>query len=229
MRLLDRRPVLSGILLGLLSFKPHLGLLIPFALLAGRLWIPFVSATMTVLILAGLSVAIWGVGLWSAYLGQDAVSMALAFLERGSGALTVMMLTPFMAARLLGLGVGAGYAAQLICALIAFVSVVWSFRLGEDRNLQFATLATGTFLFSPYLHNYDMAMLMGALIFLFEDSPPWKLQPRQQFIMLCAWAMPSVAMIGSHWGVPLGPPIPLALLTLLLGRQNLFGMAWRSG
>ena len=33
---LDRRPVVAGILFGLLSYKPHLGLLVPLALLAGR-------------------------------------------------------------------------------------------------------------------------------------------------------------------------------------------------
>ena len=85
MRLLDRRPVWSGILLGILSFKPHLGLLIPFALLAGRLWIPLIVAFATVLILAALSLAIWGADPWIAYIEQDAVSAALAFLEKGAG------------------------------------------------------------------------------------------------------------------------------------------------
>ena len=85
MRLLDRRPVWYGILLGILSFKPHLGLLIPFALLAGRLWIPLIVAFATVLILAALSLAIWGADPWIAYIEQDAVSAALAFLERGAG------------------------------------------------------------------------------------------------------------------------------------------------
>lgn len=93
MRLLDRRPVWSGILLGILSFKPHLGLLIPFALLAGRLWIPFAVASATVLILAVLSLAIWGADPWIAYIEQDAVAAAMAFLERGAGFAMDMSLT----------------------------------------------------------------------------------------------------------------------------------------
>ncbi len=36
--LLERRPLLAGGLLGLLIYKPQLGLLIPVALLAGRHW-----------------------------------------------------------------------------------------------------------------------------------------------------------------------------------------------
>ena len=36
--LLERRPLLAGGLLGLMIYKPQLGLLIPVALLAGRHW-----------------------------------------------------------------------------------------------------------------------------------------------------------------------------------------------
>jgi hypothetical protein len=52
-----RRPVLAGILLGLLTCKPPLGLLVPFALVAGGHWRAFVSACLTagVLILASLA------------------------------------------------------------------------------------------------------------------------------------------------------------------------------
>jgi hypothetical protein len=227
MRLLDRRPVWSGILLGILSFKPHLGLLIPFALLAGRLWIPFAVASATVLILAVASLAVWGTDPWIAYIEQDAVAAALAFLERGAGFAMDMSLSPFMAARILGFGIGTGYTLQALCAVIAFASVVWSFRHGRNRNLQIATLATGTFLVSPYLFNYDMAMLMGAMIFLFEDLKPGRLQPRDRIILLCAWAAPSLAMLGNQWGLPLGPPALLALLFFLLARQDLFGWTRR--
>ena len=72
-----------------------------------------------------------------------------------------------------------------------------------------------------------MAMLMGALIFLFEDLKPGTLQPRERFILLCAWATPSLAMLGNQWGLPLGPPALLALLIFLLARQNLFGWTRR--
>ena len=36
--LLDRRPWLAGVLIGLLAYKPQFGVLIPIALLAGRRW-----------------------------------------------------------------------------------------------------------------------------------------------------------------------------------------------
>src|SRR5882672_5966835 len=45
--LLERRPLLGGGLLGLLIYKPQLGLLIPVALLAGRHWRAFAAAGVT--------------------------------------------------------------------------------------------------------------------------------------------------------------------------------------
>ena len=36
--LMRQRPIMAGVLLGLLMFKPHLGLLFPIALIAGREW-----------------------------------------------------------------------------------------------------------------------------------------------------------------------------------------------
>ena len=42
--LLPRRPVIAGVLFGLQAYKPHLGLMIPVALLAGRQWRAFVAA-----------------------------------------------------------------------------------------------------------------------------------------------------------------------------------------
>jgi hypothetical protein len=47
----ERRPWLSGIFLGLLTYKPQFGILFPFALLASRNWRALVSATATSVVL----------------------------------------------------------------------------------------------------------------------------------------------------------------------------------
>ena len=44
---LERRPWLAGLFIGLLCYKPQLGLLLPLVLLAGRHWIAFLSAALT--------------------------------------------------------------------------------------------------------------------------------------------------------------------------------------
>ena len=48
---MERRPLLAGGLIGLLSFKPHLGILIPVALVAGGHWRVIAAAAVTVALL----------------------------------------------------------------------------------------------------------------------------------------------------------------------------------
>ena len=48
---IDRRPILSGVLIGLLTFKPHLGVVLPFALVALGAWRVIASAAVTALAL----------------------------------------------------------------------------------------------------------------------------------------------------------------------------------
>jgi hypothetical protein len=58
--LLDRKPVAAGVLIGLLSIKPQLGILFPFMLMASGRWRVFIAAAATALALAGVTAAIFG-------------------------------------------------------------------------------------------------------------------------------------------------------------------------
>src|SRR5271166_3238234 len=64
---LGRRPVLAGIFIGCLSYKPQWGILIPVALVAAGQWRAFASAAVTPAVLAGASIAAFGTGAWEAF------------------------------------------------------------------------------------------------------------------------------------------------------------------
>ena len=68
--LLDGAPLAGGFLLGLLTYKPHLAVLVPVALLAGRRWraLGAMAATAAGLILA--SGLILGFEVWQVFLAQ---------------------------------------------------------------------------------------------------------------------------------------------------------------
>ena len=54
--LLPTRPILAGICLGLLSYKPQYGVLFPLALMAGAYWTAFTSAAIVTIVIATLAV-----------------------------------------------------------------------------------------------------------------------------------------------------------------------------
>jgi alpha-1,2-mannosyltransferase len=64
---LNRKPVVAGLLIGLLTFKPHLGLLIPFVLMVSRCWRVFFSASVTSISFAAMSWLILGSEAWAAF------------------------------------------------------------------------------------------------------------------------------------------------------------------
>jgi hypothetical protein len=61
---LNPRPILAGVALGLLAYKPQLGLMIPVALIAARRWTTLAAAAATVLLMAAASLALFGVETW---------------------------------------------------------------------------------------------------------------------------------------------------------------------
>src|SRR5262245_9079541 len=66
--LLDRRPIMAGVLLGLLTYKPHFGILFPLVLLLDRRWQVIAAAIVTALALAALATLAFGVAPWRAFI-----------------------------------------------------------------------------------------------------------------------------------------------------------------
>ncbi len=64
---LERRPILAGVMFGLMSYKPRYGLLVPIFLLATGRWRAIVSASITVVLFAALSLAMFGEQTWQAF------------------------------------------------------------------------------------------------------------------------------------------------------------------
>jgi len=64
LQLLDRRPWLAGMLIGLLAYKPQFALIIPVALLVAGRWRTVIAAGTTVVALAGATYLLFGPELW---------------------------------------------------------------------------------------------------------------------------------------------------------------------
>src|SRR5207302_6879258 len=80
--LIPIRPVLAGICLGLLTYKPQYGLLFPIVLIAASQWRVFVSAAVTVTALAAVSSLAFGTESWQAFF-QWVPMFSHAFLVEG--------------------------------------------------------------------------------------------------------------------------------------------------
>ena len=152
----DKRPVLAGLAAAALTMKPHIGLLLPIAYVAGGCWRAFFTAALGALGLAAASLVAFGTEAWVAFL--DGFLDASGNLTSGRFPL-YKMVTPFAAARLVGLPAEAAAVFHGACAVIACATTAFVWRRLDDADLRAAILCSGVFLVSPYGFYYELVIL----------------------------------------------------------------------
>jgi hypothetical protein len=211
---LDDSPLLAGLFWGLLAnYKPHLALLIPLALLAGRRWRAlgaFAGASAALIL---VSAWVLGPDTWLAF-GRD---LPGARLELGEAGLWDRMPTVFAAVRLGGGGAPLALVVQLLTALAAAVGVGWVWRGPASLPFRAAVLVLGTLLLTPYAFNYDLTLLLLPLAWMAREGlePPWG--RRKQLMLGLVWLLPFLNLISVELArIHLAPLILVAFLIYLL-------------
>lgn len=207
MRLASSRPWLAGMLIGLLSYKPQLGLLIPVALVAAGAWRTVAAAALTVLALAAVTCALFGPSIWLVWLAA-----LPGYAEMFAAKDALHRLEPTVLANLLLLGVPGGIAqAGQVLAACAMAVVTWlAFRRGVTPAA-IAVLAAATFLATPHALVYDLPVVTAAALVFAEarirSGLPFGLAG--QLVLLAVLCLPAVM----PWGAwPISSPILLAFV-----------------
>ena len=164
--LLETRPVAAGLLIGLLSYKPHLGLLLPVALIAGTHWRAFIAASVTAALMVLASWMAFGTDTWIGFFGNIGHT-SQAFLSEGWADFGKLQ-TVFGLTRVLGGVESLAWTLQIFIALgcAAAVAVLW--RSNAEYELKAAALGCAALLATPYLYLYDLVVLAVPLAFLFR-------------------------------------------------------------
>lgn len=194
-------PFAAGVALGLLAYKPHF-LVLP-ALLALVLGDRQVLAGMiaTVGALVGMSVALYGIDPWLAWL--PASSRQFSYLADGTLPLPRVISIYGFALYVTG-HVGLSLAVHAVLALAAALLVVEVWRRAADPLLRVVALATGCVFVTPYAFDYDLAVLAVPLAALLARM----------------WGSPTIATVDLRWFVLLGlGPFVTAVLSLTVEWQ----------
>lgn len=208
--LLKHRPVLAGVLFGLLTYKPHLGILIPFALMVRGEWKAFVAAAAVAIGLIASGLLFFGMDMIVDYI--NAASYQREVMEEWSGMLQMMMPSAFMAVRLLDGPLWLGYGVHFVLALVSLFAVIWAWRRSENSELRAAVLICAALLAVPYVFNYDMVAAAAAVVILY----PYVRGRTEHFILAAIWILPLFVIFLNMFGVPLGPFVLMAALYLSL-------------
>jgi hypothetical protein len=161
---LERSPVLAGCLIGLLSFKPHLGVLLPFVLIAGGYWRVLVAATVMTALLFAASWWAFGGATWEAFLHALPVASQASLTEGRAD--WAKLQSAFGLVRMMGGAESLAWAVQIALAAVVAILLLVMWRGKTAFELKAAALVTGTLLITPYIFLYDLVALAIPIAFL---------------------------------------------------------------
>jgi alpha-1,2-mannosyltransferase len=212
---LEKKPLVAGVLLGLVIFKPQFVPLLVVALVAGGYWRALGAAAVTAVLFAAVSVIAFGPSLWldwmNVYLhpqivhGVNATDWGHMWDDSVS-----------TCAALLGAPHWLALAAQCVAVIVAVVAV-W--RVFGDRSpAQLPILLCAGLLAAPHVSNYDLIGLAIAALALVQ----WLPATTRLIMLMLPLAAYAAALFNPPRALSLGLITPLILLAMIavLGRAT---------
>ncbi|MDO6964687.1 glycosyltransferase family 87 protein [Rhizobium alvei] len=206
----DRRPILSGILAGLLTVKPQLGILIPFVYIASGNLRGFLSASVTTILLVLISGSIFGFAIWQGFFLETRPLMSMIMEAPYPQLYHANALTFFIMARSLGLDLFWSYTFQALISLVAILAVwrLWSINPRDNlaRQSRIVFTALLALLATPYGYTYDAVPFSIAVAwwFLIGRSP-------NRILFCLLWLFPEFTHLANYFGIGLGILFPAGL------------------
>lgn len=214
--LLQGRPFAGGVVLGLLTYKPHLALLVFVALAAGREVRALAGAAASSLAIAAAGLLAFGPGIYEAFFRD--ISHTTDLLYGGQLKLEKMHTIGSMVL-LAGAGSAAAQAAQLLASAAAAAVVAWAWWRRLEERVRFAVLTAGVVAAAPFLFDYDLVILVLPMLWfgLIGMEKGWLSYEREGLLLL--WLSPFIAAaVVGVTGIMVTPLLLAGFLGLILRR-----------
>ena len=214
--LIERRPFAAGLLFGALCYKPHFGILVPVALLAGAHWRAIGGAALASLGLVAASIVFFGLDTWRDFL-MTAINSPGTY-ENGRIQLAGII-SPFAALRAIGISAALAYLLQLGTTLAAALFVGYLWRRRVSLPVRAAALIAATLVAVPVILLYDLMLALLAMTWLVHAAQrtgflPWE---KATFVVLFLAALVTLS-IGRNLHVPLALVADVILLAIIAMR-----------
>jgi hypothetical protein len=200
--LLDRRPALAGILLGLLTIKPQLGVVAGLIVLIDRRWVTAVVAALTAGALVVLSIVLFGIQPWLDFQAQT-VAAQTSFIAELTAGFRYFMITPYAGFRALGASNVPALILHALCAVVLLAAALSTWRRSADRLVAMLLASIASLLVTPYANVYDLCLValpLAALVAQRGLPPTWAGMVLGALWLVPAFSIPVAVQV--LWGVP---------------------------
>jgi len=206
--LMARRPRLAGLMVGLGTIKPQLGLVLPLYMLR-RAPLAVMYAVLAAVGLAVASLAVFGAGVWAGFLHFTSPAMSAVLLTGQPPDFAGGLISVFAVARPF-CSVHGALLVQVVVTLACVVAGV------VTRSVP-VLLILGA-LASPYLHDYDLVGVALAVALIVEQRGRTGFAPGEPVLLFLVWFGPGLL----PWMAQYAHLAPVLLVLLLAS-------AWRRG
>lgn len=214
---LDRRPLIAGMLIGLMIYKPQFGLMIPLVLIATGRWRVILAAASTVIALLLVTFVAFGPDVWPAFMASMTFTRTV-LLEQGDVGFYKMQ-SVFAWVRLWGGGVTLAYVIQSLVTLGVAGALVWFWRSPARYPLKASALLIGTLLATPFCLDYDLMLLAPSIAFLAIDGQRDGFCAWHKLVLAALWLVPLIARsVAEAVSVPLAAPVMILAFIFVLQR-----------
>ena len=212
---IETRPIVAGVLFGLLAYKPQFGPMIPLALVAGGCWRTVVGAAVTVALLVLATLAAFGPEVWHAFFASTEFSRTV-LLESGTVGWNKLQ-SAFAWVRLWGGPVALAYAVQGALTLGVGGALIWLWHGAAPFALKAAALCLAMLLGTPFGYDYDLMVLAPAIAFLAVHAVARGFGTYEKTALAALWIVPLLARsVAGTALIPLAIPAVLAVFALAL-------------
>jgi hypothetical protein len=214
--LLRRRPGSAGVLFGALAYKPPLApVIVPLLAVTGQ-WKVASFAALAFAALVLVSIFFWGVASWSAFLGSLELSRWL--MEQGTVGFHKFA-SLFAALRMWGVSISLSYMVQAI-GFLAALWMIWRLRASEPGVVA-AGACAAVALSTPYLLDYDLAVVGLGAAFLYAEAVRRTFLPYERTAIAFIWIVPWFSRSAAElFTVPLAQSAVIVLALLAMQRAG---------
>lgn len=213
---LERRPWVAGLCIGLLTYKPQFGVLMPMFLIATRSHRAFAGAVMSAVGLGLLSALVFGESAWLAFVRS--LSSTSGAVLMGGGAAWAKLQSFYAMFHLVTGDAATAMRLHVGLCVAMLAGLIWLWTRPAPLAVKAAALVAGAFLCTPYAYVYDSVLLTVGVAFLARDGVSRGFLPWDRPLLAAAWALPALFGVLESGTAPLA-----ALVILLVAARRAFG------
>ena len=202
--IIDKYPVAAGLVLGLLSFKPHLVMIVPLFLVVGRAWRTLAGMILSVLFLTMASVIFFGIDTWFAFLEKIPLMMQLMkhqFLQMHQVVSTLGALL------LMGVPYNIAIWIHLLCSCVGIGLTAVAWHKNKPSYVRNSLLVLSALIVTPYANSYDLTLLALPICWIgWEAYKRAEVSNLSSFFLIASWFLPIVSVsLAAHTGIQIAP------------------------